>query len=157
MAKFGKVTEETQELVDKISNETGLIQFIDIEAVSVPKSKKVIDIKRCPPLGEHVAGKSEVVCVIVYEKAFERLDPEQQELLMRDAFNMVYFDTEKDKITIGCPQIVVSCSGRAKWGDALVNTAEAAVLAIQQIADEEKEEKERAKEEKAAKRKNNKF
>ena len=71
MAKFGKVTEETQELVDKISNETGLIQFIDIEAVSVPKSKKVIDIKRCPPLGEHVAGKSEVVCVIVYEKAFE--------------------------------------------------------------------------------------
>ena len=47
MAKFGKVTEETQELVDKISNETGLIQFIDIEAVSVPKSKKVIDIKRC--------------------------------------------------------------------------------------------------------------
>ena len=157
MAKFGKVTEETQELVDKISNETGLIQFIDIEAVSVPKSKKVIDIKRCPLLGEHVAGKSEVVCVIVYEKAFERLDPEQQELLMRDAFNMVYFDTEKDKITIGCPQIVVSCSGRAKWGDALVNTAEAAVLAIQQIADEEKEEKERAKEEKAAKRKNNKF
>lgn len=155
MAKFGKVTEETQELVDKISNETGLTQFIDIEAVSVPKSKKVIDIKRCPPLGEHVAGKSEVVCVIVYEKAFERLDPEQQEMLMRDAFNMVYFDTEKDKITIGCPQIVVSCSGRAKWGDALVNTAETAVLAIQQIEEEIK--KERAKEEKAAKRKNNKF
>lgn len=157
MAKFGKVTEETQELIDKISNETGLIQFIDIEAVSVPKSKKVIDIKRCPPLGEHVAGKSEVVCVIVYEKAFERLDSEQQELLMRDAFNMVYFDTEKDKITIGCPQIVVSCSGRAKWGDALVNTAETAVLAIQQIEEEIKKEKERAKGEKAAKRRNNKF
>ena len=76
---------------------------------------------------------------------------------MRDAFNMVYFDTEKDKIVIGCPQIVVSCSGRAKWGDVLVNTAETAVLAIQQIEEEIKEEKERAKEEKAAKRKNNKF
>lgn len=145
MAKFGKVTEETQELVDKISNETGLIQFIDIEAVSVPKSKKVIDIKRCPPLGEHVAGKSEVVCVIVYEKAFERLSEEQQELLMREAFNMVHYDAEKDKIVIGCPQIVVSCSGHAKWGDAIINASETAVLAIQQIIDEEKEEKERAK------------
>lgn len=145
MAKFGKVTEETQELVDKISNETGLIQFIDIEAVSVPKSKKVIDIKRCPPLGEHVAGKSEVVCVIVYEKAFERLSEEQQELLMRDAFNMVYFDTEKDKIVIGCPQIVVSCSGHAKWGDAIINASETAVLAIQQIEEEVKKEKQQKK------------
>ena len=145
MAKFGKVSEETQELIDTISSETGLVQFIDIEAVSVPKSKKVIDIKRCPPLGEHVAGKRDVVCVIVYEKAFERLTEEQQEILMRDAFNTVAFDSEKDKIIIGCPQIVVSCGGRAKWGDRLIDTAEAAVMAIQQIMDEEKEEKERAK------------
>lgn len=145
MAKFGKVSEEVQELIDNISNETGLIQFIDIEAVSVPKSKKVIDIKRCPPLGEHVAGKRDVVCVIVYEKAFERLSTEQQEILMRDAFNSVAFDGEKDKIIIGCPQIVVSCSGRAKWQNKLIDAAETAVLAIQQIADEEREEKENAK------------
>ena len=141
MAKFGKVSEETQELVDKISNETGLIQFIDFETVAVPKSKKVIDIKRCPPLGEHVAGKRDVVCVIVYEKAFERLTVEQQELLMRDAFNMVYFDSEKDKIIIGCPQIVVSCGGRAKWGEKLVDTAEIAVTVMQTIEDEIKQEK----------------
>lgn len=142
MAKFGKVSEETQELIDKISSETGLVQFMDIEAMSVLKSKKVIDIKRCPPLGEHVAGKLDVVCVIVYEKAFERLDEEQQEILMRDAFNTINFDSEKDRIVIGCPQITVSCDGRAKWGDALINTAETAVLTIQQIIDEEKEQKE---------------
>ena len=152
MAKFGKVSEETQELVDKISNETGLIQFIDFETVAVPKSKKVIDIKRCPPLGEHVAGKRDVVCVIVYEKAFERLTVEQQELLMRDAFNMVYFDSEKDKIVIGCPQIVVSCGGRAKWGEKLVDTAEIAVTVMQQLIDEEKEAKEQAKAMKKAKK-----
>lgn len=154
MAKFGKASEETQELVDRIASETGLVQFMDIETVSVPKSKKVIDIKRCPPLGEHVAGKRDVVCIIVYEKAFERLDSEQQELLMRDAFNMIYFDSEKDRIVIGCPQIVVSCGGRAKWGERLVNSAETAVLVIQQIIDEEKEEKERKKIERANKRKN---
>lgn len=151
MAKFGKASEETQDLVDRIASETGLVQFMDIETVSVPKSKKVIDIKRCPPLGEHVAGKRDVVCIIVYEKAFERLDSEQQELLMRDAFNMIYFDSEKDRIVIGCPQIVVSCSGRAKWGERLVNTAETAVYVMQQILDEEKEEKERKKIDKANK------
>ena len=67
------------------------------------------------------------------------------ELLMRDAFNSVNFDSEKDRIKIGCPQIVVSCDGRAKWGERLIDAAETAVLSIIQIEEEEKEEKERAK------------
>lgn len=145
MSKFGTVSDETQEMVDRIVNEIGLVQYMDIEVMSVPKSKKVIEVKRLMPLGEHVARKLDVVCVIIYENAFERLGIEQREMLMRDALNSVKFDTEKDKITIGCPQIVVSCEGRAKWGDELVNAAEAAVLAIQQIADEEKSEKEAKK------------
>ena len=154
MAKFGKVSEETQELIDRIGNETGVIRMMDIKAVSIPKSKKVIEVKRCPPLGEYVAEKRDVVCIIVYEKAFERLSDEQQEILMKDAFNTINYDMEKDKIVIGCPQIVVSCDGRAKWGDKLVDAAEAAVLTIQQVTEEEKEEKERAKALKMSKRKN---
>lgn len=154
MAKFGKVSEETQELIDRIGNETGVIRMMDIKAVNTPKSKKVIEVKRCPPLGEYVAEKRDVVCIIVYEKAFERLSDEQQEILMKDAFNTINYDMEKDKIVIGCPQIVVSCDGRAKWGDKLVDAAEAAVLTIQQVAEEEKEEKERAKALKMSKRKN---
>lgn len=150
MAKYGVVSKETQELVDKISNETGLIQFIHIETMSVAKSKKVIEIKRCPPVGEYVAGKLDVVCVIVYEKVFERLSKEQQELLMTDAFNSINYDN--DKIIIGCPQIVVSRDGRAKYGDVLINAAETAVLLIQDIADEEKQQKELEKMNKKSKK-----
>lgn len=153
MANFGKISDETQDLIDTIGSETGLYNFIDIRAFNVPKSKNLITVKRCPPLGEKVAEKQDVVCILVYEKAFERLTDEQQEILMRDAFNSIQFDTEKGTIKIGCPQIVVSCSGRAKWGDKLVDAAEVGVLAIQQILEEEKEEKERLKAEKAAKRK----
>ena len=109
MAKFGKVTEETQELVDKISNETGLIQFIDIEAVSVPKSKKVIDIKRCPPLGEHVAGKSEVVCVIVYEKAFERLSEEKiKQIGLYQDFPELILDNELKNYNSGVTLVLLN-------------------------------------------------
>lgn len=153
MAKFGKVSEETQELVDKIVSELGLYNFMDIEVVNVPKSKKLIEIKRCPALGEHVAGKGDVVCVIVFESAFERLDENQREVLMRDAFNTIYFDSEKDKIVIGCPMINVSCSGLAKWGDSLLNAYEAGVYAIEQIAEEEKERKAQAKADKKNKNK----
>lgn len=154
MAKnLGKVSEETAALFDKIYDETGLDNFMDIRIVNVAKSKKLIEVQRCPPIGEWVASKEDVVCIKVYEKAFERLTPKMQEILMRDAFNNINFDTEKGKIIIGVPQIVVTCEGRAKWGEELINAAESGVIAIQQIIEEEKEEKERLKMEKAAKRK----
>ena len=153
MSKYGKVSEETKDLIDKIATEIDIIDYMDIEAVSTPKSKKLIEIKRCPPLGEHVAGKRDVVCVIVYEKAFDMLKPEQQEILMRDAFNGVAYDSEKDRIVIGCPQIVVSCGGYLKWGSKVIDAATNAVGTIQAIIEEEKEEKERAKEMKKSKQK----
>lgn len=157
MANFGEVSQETQELFDKVCNESGLDNFIDIRIVNTAKSKKLIEVKKCPPLGEYVAKKIQVVCVIVYDKAFERLTPQMQEILMRDAFNNIQFDSEKDKINIGVPQIVVTCEGRAKWGEDLINAAENGVMAIQQIIEEEVEEKQRLKEEKAAKRKQKQY
>lgn len=157
MAKLGKVSEETRELFERVCDETGLDNFMDIRIVNTAKSKKLIEVKKCPPLGEYVAEKVQVVCVIVYDKAFERLTPEIQELLMRDAFNNIQFDSEKDKIMIGVPQIVVTCEGRAKWGEELINAAEIGVTMIQTIEEEEREEKQRIKEEKAAKRKQKQY
>ena len=151
MSKFGTVSDETQELIEKIATEINIIDWMDIKSVSTPKSKKLIEIKRCPPLGEYVAGKRDVVCVIVYERAFDMLSKEQQEILMRDAFNGVAYDSEKDKIVIGCPQINVSCGGYLKWGDKVISAAVNAVGVIQQIIEDEKEEKERAKQMKKAK------
>ena len=56
------------------------------------------------------------------------------------------------RIIIGAPSITVTIGGRAKYGDDLINAAETAVWAIQQIADEEKAKKEAEKEAKAARR-----
>ena len=89
----------------------------------------------------------------IFQDIFDMLENKQKEILIRDAFNQINFDTEKDKITIGCPHIEVSIDGRAKWGEELLNAAEAGVHAIIQIEEEEKEEKERQKAERAAKRK----
>lgn len=154
MAKnLGKVSEETQALFDKVCGESGLDNFMDISVVNIAKSKKLIEIQRCPPIGEWVAKKEDVVCIKIYDRAFERLTPEMQEILMRDAFNNINFDSEKEKIIIGVPQITVTCEGRAKYGEKLIDAAENGVMAIQQILEEEREEKERLKAEKAAKRK----
>lgn len=149
MAKLGKVSEETQQLLDRIIDEIGYDNHMNIDVVSSKKEKTLIKINRANAYAEYI-GRPETVVITVYESAFERLSERQQELLMRDAINGIVYDSEKDKILIGCPQITVSCDGRAKWGDELINAAESGVLAIQQIIDEEKERKEA---EKAAKKK----
>lgn len=145
MAEFFKASEEVERLVSNIADETGISKIRTIVTAITPKSKKLIEIKVCPPFGEYVAKKQGVIGVIVYEQAFERLSTRQQEILIRDTFNMIQYDFDKDKVTIGCPQIVISQDGRSTWGDELINAAEASLIAMQQIEEERKEEKERAK------------
>lgn len=152
MAKFGKLSEENMELVRTISEDLGLYNFMNIEGISCAKAKEVVKVQKESVVTEYKTSRPGTVNVFIYEKAFDMLDDTQKDLLLRDAFNAVNFDSEKDKIMIGCPQIVVSLDGRVKWGDELLNAAEAGVLAIQQIEEQEKEEKEKEKAERAAKR-----
>ena len=153
MAQFCNLSEENIELIRTVTEETGLYNFVHIEGIGKAKSKELIKVQKEAPVAEYKTKKPDTVNIFIYERAFDMLDDKQKDILIRDAFNSIKFDTEKDKIMIGCPKIEVSVEGRAKWGDELINAAEAGVLAIQQIEEQEKEEKERQKAEKAAKRK----
>ena len=134
MAKFSELSEEIQEIVDKIIDETGLHNYMTIKTFAVAKSKELVKVSRASALAEHLGKVSDCVTILVYERAMERLNPRQQEILLRDAINNISFDGEKD--TIG---------GRAKYGEELIDAAECSVHAMQQIIDEEKEAKEAKK------------
>ena len=141
MAKFGKVSKETQDLVDNVIEEIGLNNYMEFEVIST-KMKQLIKVSRAGKTAEYLSHKSDTVCIYIYEEAFDMLNNEQQTLLIKDALNLVSYDSEKDKINIGAPQITVTLGGRAMFGTPLIDAAETALLAIQQIADREKEEKE---------------
>lgn len=156
MSKLGKLSDETNDMVMELASEMGLDKFIVVEPMAVQKSKQVIKISKANPTTEFLTKKPDTVCIYIYEEVFLRLDEEQCKLLLRDAMSTISYDAEKDKIIIGAPSITVTINGRAKYGDDLINAAEAAVWAIQQIADEEKEAKAAEKEAKAARRAQNK-
>lgn len=141
MSKIGSVTEENEELITSIVSEMGLDNYLMVKPLSITKSKQLIKVQKANATTEYIGKCPDSVFMYVYEAAFDRLDGRAKELLVRDALNSVNYDTEKDKIVMGCPQITVSCDGRAKYGDELVNAAEAGVLAIRQIEEEDKEKK----------------
>lgn len=152
MSKLGKLSDETNDMVMELASEMGLENFIIVEPMAVQKSKQLIKISKANPTTEFLTKKPDTVCLYIYEEAFLRLEEAQRKLLLQDAMATIAYDGEKDKIVLGAPSITVTIGGRAKYGDDLINAAETAVWAIQQIAEEEKAKKEAEKIEKAARK-----
>ena len=152
MAKFFEISEENKEIFDNIWDTTGMVHYVDLKLLGVSKAKEVVKVQKTNPQAEYLGKCPDSIICTVYEEAFDRLDERGKKLLAEDALSLVSYDSEKDKIIVGAPQIVVSVGGRAKYGEELINVSEAAVLAIQQIADEEAERKAAEKEAKKAKR-----
>lgn len=152
MAKLGKLSDDTVELIEKIVSETGLDNYISVKTYATKKSKEVIKIKKAGPIEGELAKDESTVFIIVYEEAFDRLTDNYQEILMRDVLNNIQYNPENGKITIGAPRITVTTWGLQKYGEDLLNAAESAVLTLEQIDEEQKERKRAESENKKAKK-----
>lgn len=151
MAKFFEISDENKILIENTFSETGLDNYINLKIVGTPKAKELIKVTKANPLAEYVGKIPDSVVCTLYEEAFDRLDEKTKKILITDAFNCVGYDTEKDKILVGVPQIVVTVAGMHKYGDELINAAEMGVMMIQEVEEERKAKKEM---EKASKKKN---
>lgn len=145
MAKLFKLSEETQNLIDKIVDEVGLNNYMNFKCFGIKKQKQIIKVKKASPTEEGMGNTQDTVIIIIAEEILERLTDEQQELLIRDAISEIYYDDEKDKIVVTQPEICLTLGGRQKWGEKLINAIETSILVRQQIEEEEKELKKQKK------------
>lgn len=154
MGKIISSSEYVVNVVDEVVAEAGLASYgITVETMSTTKSKNPVKVSKANSTTEYLTKTSDVVCVEVYEAAFERLDDEMQKKLIEMYISAISYDSEKDKLTIQNNQFLNMFNMCRKYGDEFIHVLESAYIAIQQIEDEEKEAKEREKEAKAAKKK----
>lgn len=142
MAKFFEISDENKELIEDVFNETGLLNYINLKIVGIPKAKELVKISKANPLAEYVGKIPDSIVCTVYEEAFDKLDEKNKKLILEDAFNNVAYDDEKEKILVGVPQIVVTVGGRRKYGDDLINAVEMGVMMIQEVEEDRKAKKE---------------
>ena len=154
MAKLFKLSDETQNLIDKVAAEFGLSNYVNIKCFGINKQKQVIKVKKESPTEEGMGNSTDCVIMVVAEDILIRLNEEQQDLLVRDALSQVFYDDEKDRILVMQPELCVTLGGWQKWGDKLITAQETAILARQQMEEEERERKAAEKESKKAKRNN---
>lgn len=149
---FGEVSDDVRVVLDEVVEQTNLENFMNIYYYAVSKQKGVIKVSKLNPIGEAVSKKPGTIVITVAEEIFERLDPNQQKMLVEDAINQISYDDEKDKISIEAPAITMTVGGWRKYGAELANAYEMSLLTAQQLEEEKKEAKAAAAEEKKTKR-----
>jgi hypothetical protein len=163
MAKFFKADESIVKLVDEIANEIGLAQFVDFETLDVVNLKEVVKIVKANEYAEYLSGREDLILVLVNGEAFDLLPDGPDEngvdnkyMLLRLAMEQIAYDSENEKIVIGCPKIEVPVGMYEKFKGAAVDSALLAQYTLAQIAEKKEQEKaERAaqKKEKGRKKK----
>lgn len=146
MANYTKASEEIENLVIEISNELGLINYgIDFEPLFVKKAKEVCKIVRANQLAEYATKREDLVFILCYEDAFDLVDEKTKYMWLRMEMDKVSYDTEKEKMLIGCPQITVPVGFYEKFKGAAVESALLGQYTIAQIEEKKKEEAEQRK------------
>lgn len=155
MAKLEIASPEIENLVQEVAKEMGLtqngIKFITFNTRKAKEPIKVFDAKE---VVKTILEKENVVVVIVYENAFDRVDDKTKWMWVRMALDCVSYDFEKDKISLSTPTINVPLGFYQQYGNVAVQNAELALLTIQQLQDEERQRKDAEKEAKKARKKN---
>ena len=163
MAKFFKADESIVKLVDEIAHEIGLSQFVDFETLDVVNLKEVVKIVKANEYAEYLSGREDLILVLVNGEAFDLLPDgpdangvDNKYMWLRLAMEQIAYDSEKEKIVIGCPKIEVPVGMYEKFKGAAVDSALLAQYTLAQIAEKKEQEKaERAaqKKERARKKK----
>lgn len=158
MSRFTEIVNEgLEKKVKNMAIELGIkAQGISVEVRGLKKSKKDIGIVvKSNDIVEIFTNDPSIVVVALYEKAFERVDSETQDIWIKSLLSQIFYDGEKDKISIVKPELNVSLGLYHQLGNIATQKAELALLTLQQIATEEEEERRAKKEKKHAKMKIN--
>lgn len=151
MGKFSRDLDESLEKkVKTLAREMHITDWgINVEAIRLKKSKKEVGtVLKANDLVTLFTGDESLVAVALYEEALNRMDSQNQDLIIRSLLSQISYDADKDKIVITKPELQISLGMYRQFGDIAVKSAELQLLTLAQIADEEKEKKANAKKKK---------
>ena len=164
MAKLFKTTDSVYEFITNEWENNNCSRIgVNLKVISTPKARQILKLSKASASTEFLIREEDVITLVVYEEAWERLDDLCKTLLIKGVFSTVSYDMDHDKLIIDNRPYAdlfnmrhATDSNGNEYLDKYDNAIEAAALVIEQIEDEEREkkeaEKERKRQEKEAKK-----
>ena len=164
MAKLFKTSDDIYEFItNEWSNTENSKIGVRLKVISTQKAKQILKLSKASATTEYLIREQDVLTLVVYEEAWDRLSEMNKILLLKGIFSVVSYDTEKERLIIdNRPYADIFNMRHTKdangneYLDKYDNALETCALLLQQIEDEQKqakeEEKVRKAEERAAKK-----
>lgn len=160
MAKLFKTSDDVYEFITNEWEQTDASKIgVRLKVISTSKARQILKLSKVSATTEYLIREQDVITLVVYEDAWDKLSDVDKTLLLRGLFSVVSYDTEKERIVIdNRPYADLFNMRHSKdangneYLDKYDNTLETCSLLLQQIEEQEKEEKMRKAEEKKAKK-----
>lgn len=164
MAKLFKTSDDIYEFItNEWSNTENSKIGVRLKVISTQKAKQILKLSKASATTEYLIREQDVLTLVVYEEAWDRLSEMNKILLLKGIFSVVSYDTEKERLIIDNRPYADLFNMRHtkdangnEYLDQYDNALETCALLLQQIEDEQKqakeEEKVRKAEERAAKK-----
>lgn len=142
MSKFFKTADDIKELAESVFKSTGLESYgIKLKVMSTVKGSTVVKVSRASAVTEYLTREEDIIQLIIYESAFDRLNDEEKKMILEGAFSNVMYDSEKDKLNVDSSQYGEVINMRKKYGEKYMDLIESSLILIEQIEEEKKEQK----------------
>jgi len=156
MAKLFKTTDSIYEFItNEWENHSCSRVGVNLKVISTPKARQILKLSKASASMEFLIRENDVITLVVYEEAWDRLDDLQKTLILKGVFSTVSYDMEHDRLVIDTrPYVDLFNMRHAKdangneYLDKYDNAIETAALVVDQIEDEEKQKKEEERERK---------
>lgn len=158
MAKLFKTSEDVFEFITNEWKNTTCAEIgVNLKIISTPKARQILKISKASASTEFLIREDDVITLVVYEEAWDRLDDLNKTLLIKGVFSLVNYDMDHEKVVIDNRPYAdlfnmrhcMDANGN-EYLDRYDNCLEACSLVIEQIEDEERQKKEEEKERKRA-------
>jgi hypothetical protein len=103
MARFEEVFEDTQTMFDTFISQIDSLREVNIKIIAQNNLKEIGKVSKASDLNKHMHSYD--IVILLNEAVFEALDEEQRLMVIEELIAQVYFDAEKEKVSIIKPDL----------------------------------------------------
>jgi hypothetical protein len=103
MAKFEEVFEDTQALFTNFTAQVDNLRGVNIKILAQNRLKEIAKVVKANDLVKHMTNED--IIILLNEQVFEQLEDEQKLMVVEEQIAKIYYDEEKEKLSIVNPDV----------------------------------------------------
>jgi hypothetical protein len=98
MAKYHEVFEDHEELFINFISQIDSLRDLNVKILGCNRLKEICKVSKASDILKHMTNED--VIILLNEAIFEKLEAEQKNMIVEEYVARIYFDPEKDKLTL---------------------------------------------------------